>query len=715
MNFKFQHTMLALSVSAILSACGGGGGGGGGSETVDASVSGKAAKGIVINGLVVANELDNTGTVLREVGSTTTNSDGSYSLDLTNSYEGGPIEIIVTNGPDTSIVCDVVGGCGTRTDTITDSNTTIDFGEQYKPSNLSMTALLPDAEDGESIAVQVTPFTHMAAERARNNATLDSAAINNANSEVSDLLGGIDILRTEPVDITDTDSLNDAEADAQVYAALTAAIANLAPTDADGQPDIDQALSDLTASFETSGKFGADDLQEILDEAGHTLDEVGATDTSGVLDDLQGDVDAAAGGDIDPEPNENAGDTDVEKAKSFIADLRTWGTVIGAELDSPSTAFENQIELSNAAADMILNDDVAGDALVIGADVITDIADGVATAGVDLTDYITDYGLFTGSVSVARASGHITYTISNASVNIDGDTASLNMVAIAPEEGQSLTMLTLGIQSADAEGDNTRVVVNGGTIEATLPSAYVVDYSDVPATEPSVPESVSLDLDVAFTLKKTLGNSVIVNATDPVTFAGDLAMTLYPYAVPQTIDGILDAVPGSFTMGGSVSNTTGDSIDINLSVSIPDAATFAANPVSVIDDDVDFFDETQPLEGSVGLQFTAQFDGLPEAEISITGNATDYEQGNATVTISYDSRSLELTASNDTADGEKGSIVITNQDGVVLTFEFDNLEDENENNDVQEITINNKIVATLEELDNGGTKVSYIDDTFEIF
>lgn len=711
MKYKFQKTILALSVSAILSACGGGGGGG--SPAIDASLSGKAAKGIVINGLVVAKELDNTGAVLREVGSATTGSDGSYSLDLDNSYEGGLIEIMVTSGPDTTTVCDVVGGCGTRTDTITDSNTTIDFSEQYKPSSLSMTALLPDAEDGESIAVQVTPFTHMAAERAKANATLDSNAINDANSEVSDLLGGIDILRTEPVDITDSASLNDAGADAQVYAALAAAIANLAPTDADGQPDIDQALSDLTVAFSTDGTFAADDLQDIVDEAANTFDEVGATDTSGVLAELQEDVDASAGGDIDPEPNENAGDTDVEKAKAFLADLRTWGTVIGDELDAPSAAFENQIELSDAAADMILNDDVAGDAIVIGADVIADIADGIADAGILLTDYPTDYGLFTGTVFESSANGHTTYTTTNASVNVDGDTASLNMVVIVPEEGQSVTTITLGIQSFSAEGDDTRWVVNSGTIEATLPSAYTVDFSDL-APEPPVPDSVSLDLDVAFTQKKTVVNEQVVDATDPVTFAGNLAMTLYPYADPVT-DEILDAVPGSFTMGGNVSNTTGDSVDMNLSVSIPDAETFAANPVSVIDDEVEFFDETQPLVGTVGLQFTAQFDGLPEADISITGNATDFEQGNATVTISYGARSIELTASNDTADDEKGSVVITNQDGVVLTLDFDNLEDEDDTNDISNVTINNKVVATLEELDNGASKVSYIDGTFEIF
>lgn len=47
-----------------------------------------------------------------------------------------------------------------------------------------------------------------------------------------------------------------------------------------------------------------------------------------------------------------------------------------------------------------------------------------------------------------------------------------------------------------------------------------------------------------------------------------------------------------------------------------------------------------------------------------------------------------------------------------MLIDFDNLEDDNSIND---ITINNKVVATLEELDSGAIKVSNIDGSFEIF
>ena len=342
-KYNFSKTLLALSITAALSACGSSS-----SDdptetpppvtTIEATLAGTAAKGIIISGVVTASELDSSGNVLRVVGTATTDANGRYTMDLNDSYEGGPIVIEVTNDASTTMVCDVVSGCGTAQagDPLDeDASGTIDFGEQYKPGSLSMTALLPDAEDGESIEVQVTPFTHMAAENALSNATLDTTIIETANALVSNLLGGIDILRTEPVDITDAASVAAADASAVVYAALGASIAELAPEDANGQPDLDAALATLAEEFANGTMSAADDsvdgspeddanisLQEIIQGAGTALAETGSTDTSGVLADLEGDVDdAIAGtGEVTPDTPVNVGDTDVAKAKSFVAD-----------------------------------------------------------------------------------------------------------------------------------------------------------------------------------------------------------------------------------------------------------------------------------------------------------------------------------------------------------------------------------------------------------
>ena len=76
---------------------------------------------------------------------------------------------------------------------------------------------------------------------------------------------------------------------------------------------------------------------------------------------------------------------------------------------------------------------------------------------------------------------------------------------------------------------------------------------------------------------------------------------------------------------------------------------------------------------------------------------------------------LKFIAANDTAAGDDASLEITNQDGVKLMLTGTNLNDLNLDNDGADVTINGNVIATVIGLDNGGTKVTYIDGTFEIF
>ncbi len=831
----FKKILLALSITAFLSACGGGG-----SDdpvvvddSIDATISGKAAKGIIIGGLVVAAELNLDKTVKNtNVGSATTDSVGKYSLALNSSYTGGPIKITITAGDATTMVCDATSGCGSAvaSDPLDiNSSGTIDFGEKYKPGSLSMSALLADAEDGETIAVQITPFTHMAAARAQASATINAASIRAANSEVSNLLGGIDILRTEPIDITALTGNEDPVA--VIYAALGAAIAELADDDGTGAPDIQQILTSLENEF-SDGIIPVTLLANINTQLVNVFTQVGAVDTSGVLTALQkvvADAEIDNIENIDPTPSDYAGDTDVEKAKAFLTDLRTWGVTISGEIENPSQTFQNQVDLSNQAADMVLVDDVAGEAVGMGIEAIIDFSSGVITT-TDLTGYTGQYGSFTsGTISKVTDSNGDVYTISNANALFSGATATLDMVMIAPEEGVHTagTTLTLGIKSITAEGSDNLMVSDGGIATVILNTDYDIDYNAVDAPAPSIDE-VKLDFNVSLTQKMTVINNEAVPANDPVKFTGNLKTTLYPYA--DSNGEILDVVPGSFMMSGTVSNTTGDSYDMNVSASIPAAATlepintvydldstyasnngsdliywvisenefFYQNPdenytvtfnpleesVHVViessflgsidvtypgpytswldfsiqqgefypndytyylwvdgqgghvrdqsiwnpdysvsgaidffldEPEVEFFNSTQPLIGTIGLQFTAQFAGLPAASVSITGNATAFEQGNADATISFGTRMLKFTAANDTAAGEEASLEITNQDGVKLLLTGTNLNDLHLDNDGADVTINGNVIATVIGLDNGGTKVTYIDGTFEIF
>jgi len=154
LNSYFNHLILLLML-ALLSACGGGGGGGAPADdsSTSSSVSGvqlngTASKGILNGGVVTAEELDSSGNAIATLATTTTAADGSYSLTLSDDYTGGPVQVSISVDANTQMKCDSPVGCGTRTDSLTDtySPLTIDFGEWYKPASFTMTALVPDAE-----------------------------------------------------------------------------------------------------------------------------------------------------------------------------------------------------------------------------------------------------------------------------------------------------------------------------------------------------------------------------------------------------------------------------------------------------------------------------------------------------------------------------------------------------------------------------------------
>lgn len=841
---KLSNKLLVSSFVLVLSACGGGGSdsgsgdNGGGDNGISATVGGTAAKGIVINGLVNADELNSSGAVLNAaVGSAVTDSSGQYQLQLNESYQGGPIRITVTADANTTTVCDASTGCGSFTggaasslETDTNGNGTIDFGDHYAPATLNMSALIADAEDGETISVQVTPFTNMAAQRALSNATVDATAINQANSEVSDLLGGIDILSTEVVDITNASSVSAAGATAVAYAALSASISELAPDDANGQPDIDQALSDLSTEF-SSGTFTADSMQDIIDEAANALGQTGAMDTSGVLASLQDDVDTAgSGGILDPEGSDGAGDDNVALAKAFIQDLRTWGVVIENELDAPSEAFEQQIELSEEVYDFVEGGN--NQALEAAVMAIVDKFDDVIT-GTDLTDYQNQSGSFTsGTITETTVSNGTQFSIENAVIVTEDGSSTVNLVVLIPENGSTVSTIEAGIVSASAVDEIGELTVNSGMVTVELNQAFNIDFDSETETAPDI-ASMSFDLDVTYTRTATVSNGQVVDASDPIVFAGDLMFTAYPIVDPNADGEILDAVPGSFSLNGTVSNSA-NSLEFLLTGSIPDAASitpenmilpldssyaenndFNENGAEDLNEHLVYWEYTlentklsyygpyttqtltfNPANGSVdlyyqyeygngyydeysytdpgpynslfelvnnqyiddftsyawvesqgeymrdwsltpdytqdgyvpfylveqdveinlddvavnlGLQFSAQFDETPEAIISITGSQAAFETGTAMVSISYGDRSIVFDAETDPNDGASAQITISNSDGVELVISGE------EGSETGTVTINNVVIASIYETENGLIRVDYEDGTFELF
>ena len=822
---------------AMLVGCGGGGGGGGGGSTPpeDITLGGTAAKGIIKGGNVVAEELDASGTVIRQVGSATTIADGSYSLTVGSTYGGGPIQVTISADANTEMKCDVPVGCGTRTDGLADTvnSTIIDFGEWYKPGSLTMKALVAEAAASDTIDVNITPYTNLAASRAMEAGTLDAAAVYNANSEVSVLLGGIDILNTKPLDITDVTAISGGDATEIAYAAFSAAIAALADASS-GNPDIDGALAILSSSF-NGGAIAADDggaddatisLQEIIDGASSTLAQTGTGDTSGTVADLQADVTTAgAGGSVDPQPSPSAGDSNLAKVKAFVTDVRTWGTVIEEETRVKGDAFGQQVDLASDGADMSM-DFMVSPAFDAALDAIAMKLEGNTSS--DLSSYVT--GSFPWDPQFSAG------TISNSAgvVTISGgaiEGVTVNMTVQLPEDGATASSFTLGISSASFRSNKTDADITSGTITVNLATPYTVDWTAIDAGTALTPDITdgSISIDVSLTQKQGIDLMMMPVALDsPVTFAGTLSATL-TNPIEDALGDITWITPSTLNLAGNVSDTAGNSLDANFAVNITNGDTFtpvgelpfgtvkaglvtwsytdvsladgtddtftlvtpeytltiqwdsgtqaatvtenwgygysftnslsggpfasvvvaansASSPInwslpyyiwvdgeggysifnytsvdfsvdgsvdgSLVDPDFVLEDANNWLAGTVGLDFVLQLSGLPEASVNISGTRTDFEAGNASITIAYGARQIVIAgdfagSTATTPATGMGTVTITNQDSVSMVVDGDF---EASTGDVM---FNGQSYATISQMSNGLTKITYSDGTFE--
>jgi len=203
----------------------------------------------------------------------------------------------------------------------------------------------------------------------------------------------LDILNTQPVDITDISAVISGDPTEVVYAAVSAAVLRSNET-VGGTPNVNAALGDLSNSF-NGGTIVTGDMQDIIDSASGVLDQVGGigniADISGILAALQADIDAANGGNgggtIDPTPSDTADGTELVKVKAFVGDVRTWGTVIKNETGVNGGPFEVQTGLISAAADLSM-DFLFGPAFFASAEVMEMHFHGRNTSP-NLTDYVT--------------------------------------------------------------------------------------------------------------------------------------------------------------------------------------------------------------------------------------------------------------------------------------------------------------------------------------
>lgn len=173
--------LLVIAAAILpLSGCGGSGGGTaaladgvgtGGTGSASTGVVGIASKGIVKNAAVLVCKIIG-GAVQADASclSTTTGTDGSYSVTFSDGYTG-PVMVRIT---------------ATATSTMVDETTGKDV-----PYTATMRAVLPSISG--TATAYVTPFSEMAAHAALMAGTMDSTTIRQSINEVRSMMASLDI------------------------------------------------------------------------------------------------------------------------------------------------------------------------------------------------------------------------------------------------------------------------------------------------------------------------------------------------------------------------------------------------------------------------------------------------------------------------------------------------------------------------------------------
>lgn len=561
---KIVHKLplAAVIVSAsLLAGCGGS------SDSITpatsgstSSLSGTAAKGIIKQALVTAEELVGTSWVTR--GTATTDNNGDYTLTMSG-YTNGVVRVTVTPTANTLMVCDAPSGCINI-----DGSTTAFGADATLPTDFSMKAVVPPVTAAESVAY-ITPLTDMVAanlEQAPANINTDS--IKQKSAQVAGAFGLGDILRTKPIDITK--GVTGQDSAQQSYAVALSTIAEMIKSSSTTAANTTQALAKIRDSFK-DGKFdSADSFSGNKDVFSSILETKTAVINNNVI---SGKIDAAVKtvivndnsekttsykpneGGYTPPVVETAVASDIDRAKSILSQARALQTSINS-MQNPAQSFSTQLNTINNVWN-----------------------DRSSLLGLLLTEIIQNVGGQLGS-SIKTA-------VTNQEVNIQ----STQRVWCNPDDGSTLTAAT----GTSVQKSTCSVIPN-----------YVNGYpSSTPTTIAKVNVSVA---DTA--------NGLQVTVTKPMPANGDIVPAVnLVFTLPNFT--VADLAANSKVLSGASIVVNGTITDTRATMTLNNviAATTFANAYTMNDSNSDMPTITvASLKG--GLNFSDKTSGG-----SFTGNA----------------------------------------------------------------------------------------------
>ncbi|HSW13003.1 MAG TPA: hypothetical protein VLI06_09215 [Solimonas sp.] len=698
--------LTAVTAATVFAAAcgGGGGGGGGGSEPV--SVEGKAAKGIVRKADVTlielaADSLDPAkGTVL---GTGETDNSGNYKLSI-KGYKGGAVLARIKGRASkaTEVLCDY------KAPGVTDNDCGpgVKFGQVVKVDDkFVLETLLPGLERGLNNRMNATALTSILSRRAgallRN---VDTAgAIRLAMSQVNQLAGGIDVVRTTPINLVG-DVPAAASPDEVVYAALNAAVLSRIPDGSSGQDAISGAVDGLVAEFGTDGAIPKTQLRDLVEEAFNQLPE-GSSDSAGTLTRLENMAEGT--GDFMPPATDNGDGTAIGRARLFVGDIRNsvqrYQDLPNLDQNDFVTQLDSVAQVSDARA--------------------SELFDSIGLA-LDRAGELFDAGSPGGQVNSTNSSGAqktatvtITESGDNSTVRINGEVGddTLDLTAVFPTDLEAATGATHNVTLAgNAQTTGTSGVVltikNGkGTINTRASSQPVEDeVGDVGGNI----DRVVLDLDATLAQK---------GVTDPVTFEGIVGLTVLQCnsgncSTPEAES--VAALPTRVLLKGEVRNSKGSLVNGSIEVTIPEATARKFN-----------FDQpysaSNSVIGTVVISTRAKLPDFPEGLLTIAvdakgatdpavGESDGIPFGRVTVSLSEGDK-LVLRVSGETTAAKPDSIpsvLLENASGVKLIL--DNISEGSNSIEVSGVLrVDGKRAGVVQQTSSGLVRIVYDDGTFE--
>ncbi|CAN8141634.1 hypothetical protein THIOSC15_3100004 [uncultured Thiomicrorhabdus sp.] len=509
-----------------------------------------------------------------------------------------------------------------------------------------MTALLDKAQsNAHEIKVSITPFSHMAAEKAKAAANFDAAAILLANAEVSALLN-LNILNVFPADITDANAVDD---QAIVLAALSAALANLAK---DNGTTLQEEMVKLISSYiDTGSLVGTDEsdqaisLQDIIDQAKRTMEYAGINNANAdeAFKDLQDDADNSGSGSVPNTPLDSATADAVGKAKALVADIRDYAQNTEATITDPNfgTSFTTEVD---SAVTLLNNLETADNPVVSMVHVFNVLSSAIQSLKFDENGQLDENKTFTedddfefdsGSVSISAANESETGDFSGTLTFTDADTGSqlVNLtLSFAGNYLDSDSRVNFELSTSAANG----VIVTPSTVlelEDNALSLAINGASDSALTDGSL--AVDFQSGVSLTVATSDSSDVVFGGTISSDFATYYSEQQTQNAGEYLVKAV--ALPKLFSFSGSV--TAGEqATDLSFSASLPDIADFYdADNNRLIDETADTF-----MAFNASLVFALDLGELSDVTVSLESNRTALRDGETILTLRQGERSLTL-------------------------------------------------------------------------